>query len=39
LEGWTPVEGSLAYEGKLVRGGNEVIASTLSGTASMITRK
>ena len=39
LEGWTPIEGILAYEGKLVRGADEVIASTLSGTSSMITRK
>jgi len=39
FEGWTPMEGSTAYEGKLVRGSEEVIASTLSGTTSMITRK
>ena len=39
LEGWTPIEGSTAYQGKLVRGSEEVIASMLSGTTSMITRK
>jgi murein DD-endopeptidase MepM/ murein hydrolase activator NlpD len=39
LEGWTPIEGSTAYEGKLVRGSEEVIASTRSASFSMITRK
>jgi murein DD-endopeptidase MepM/ murein hydrolase activator NlpD len=39
LEGWTPIEGSNAYQGKLVRGSEEVIANMLSGSTSMITRK
>jgi len=39
LEGWTPVEGNRAYKGKLVRGTDEIIASSLSNSASMITRK
>jgi len=39
LEGWTAVEGSTAYEGKLVRGSEEVIASTVSASSSMITRR
>ena len=39
LEGWTPIEGSAAYQGKLVRGSEEVIASTRSASFSMITRK
>jgi murein DD-endopeptidase MepM/ murein hydrolase activator NlpD len=39
LEGWTPIEGSAAYQGKLVRGSEEVIANMLSGSTSMITRK
>ncbi len=36
LEGWTPVEGVLAYQGELVRGTQKVRASTQSDSASMI---
>lgn len=39
LDGWTPVEGSRAYLGQLVRGDEIVIASDESPTSSMITRK
>jgi Peptidase family M23. len=39
MDGWTPVEGSRAYLGKLVRGDEVVIASTESPTSSMITRR
>lgn len=39
LDGWTPVEGSRAYLGQLVRGDEVVIASDESPTSSMITRK
>ena len=39
LDGWTPVEGSRAYLGQLVRGEDVVIASDESPTSSMITRQ
>ncbi|MEL7644904.1 MAG: LysM peptidoglycan-binding domain-containing M23 family metallopeptidase [Anaerolineaceae bacterium] len=39
LDGWTPVEGSRAYLGQLIRGDEVVIASDESPTSSMITRK
>lgn len=36
LEGWTPVEGVVAYQGQLVRGADVVTANTKSDSASMI---
>ncbi|HOT25903.1 MAG TPA: LysM peptidoglycan-binding domain-containing M23 family metallopeptidase [Anaerolineaceae bacterium] len=39
MDGWTPVEGSRAYLGQLVRGDEVVTASVDSPSSSMITRK